>query len=725
MKKLLVLPGDGIGREVCDATLPVLNILSEPLKVEYGKIGWDCWKSQGNPVPDETWKQIDRSDAVLLGAITSKGKNQAEAELAPELQRRALEYVSPVIQLRQRLDLFANVRPVEHLIGNRKPFRCCVIRENTEGLYVGMDQRGVPEHLRAMLNHPNLERSGPDQATFSVRLQTRFGLERLFRHAFEYARREGHDRVTLADKPNVLRESGQFAADIFYSIASEYPEISADIQNVDAVALWLVKRPEEFGVIVAENMFGDILSDLAAGVMGGVGVAPSANVGNRVCYFEPVHGSAPRMADKDRANPSAMFLSLALTLSHLGFDEAAASIRKAVRAVIVRGRFVTYDLGGNAGTKTMAKAILDEVAHPSSPRRTSVLCVGDELLRGQYVNDNGAEFSRRLDEVGCPVSIQIVCGDQLASIRNALDICLGQSDLVIVSGGLGPTSDDVTRDALAASLGKPLVFDESSWNTIESRLTGFGLSVAPSNRRQAMFPEGADILPNPNGTAPGFSLCVHGKTVHVLPGPPSECLPMLHALLARERASTDRQTHSWRLLGVIESDIAETVDLRLGNIRQQADIGYLWRYPYVDVRISLPAGVAPEAPIAKLDVLFSDYLVSRDGSTAMERLGKHLPDLNLLLEDEMTQGTFSARLAHMAARSDSGSPVRVSAKADGALDEKFQGRIAFQCQIQLGALRDSPCHEYRIEVPKRGPEIIDYACEFIAWSILRALSIQI
>ncbi len=357
-KRVLVLPGDGIGQEVCRAALPVFGALGLPIDLAFGEIGWECWKRDGDPVPPATWDGIARADAVLLGAITSKGKAAAEADLAPALRGRGIRYVSPVIQLRQRLDLTANVRPVRDLTGGDRAFRCCVIRENTEGLYAGFDYAGIPEPLRPLLRHPNLDVYGPEQASCSIRLQTRHGLERLFRYAFAYAERHGYGQVTLADKPNVLRDSGQFAKDIFDRIAAEHPGIASDIQNVDAVALWLVRRPQRFGVIVAENMFGDILSDLAAGVMGGLGLAPSANIGPDKAYFEPVHGSAPAMAGQGKANPAAMFLTIALLLDHIGFGDAAARIDRAVATVIRAGTTLTYDLGGTAGTDAMAEAIL-------------------------------------------------------------------------------------------------------------------------------------------------------------------------------------------------------------------------------------------------------------------------------------------------------------------------------------------------------------------------------
>lgn len=714
MKKLLVLPGDGIGREVCDAALPVLKLLHLPIEVQFGEIGWECWQRDGDPVPDTTWEQIAASDAVLLGAITSKGKKEAEAELLPALQGKNQKYVSPVIQMRQRLDLFANVRPVQHMLGNRKPFRCCVIRENTEGMYSGLDKHGVPKALQEMLKHPNLEKSGPENATFSVRLQTKFGMERLFRYAFSYAIEQQYTRVTLADKPNVLRESGQFAADLFYAIAAEYPEIKADIQNVDAVALWLERRPQAFGVIVAENMFGDILSDLAGGVMGGLGLAPSANVGNQICYFEPVHGSAPKMAGKGRANPAAMFMTIGLTLRHLGFNESAARIEAAVKSITQRGKTVTYDLGGNANTQEMAQAILAEIAQPSVVYRASVLCIGDELLRGEFVDSNMMAFSKKLHQHGYQVGLKMVCGDQLAAINNALGICFGQSDTVIISGGLGPTSDDLTREAIAIATEQPLFFDDASWQAIQTRLQVFGLTVHPSNRKQALFPRDAVILLNEHGTAHGFSLQWQGKVIHVLPGPPNECQPMLSAILAQQADVSRQKIHQWRLLGVIESDIADAVDQIIAGITE-ASASYLRRYPYVDVRLALDFSCQQEAALVeKMKKLLTPYVVSTDGRTALDIVRENItPTVNL--RDEMTQGAFAGLLPHHQLNGDT-KTTTIHAWLVGDTQPPYEGTLGLYCHIRYLGKE----HEFSLTIPKRGPEIIHYLCEFIAWTMLRA-----
>ncbi|MCC3704788.1 isocitrate/isopropylmalate dehydrogenase family protein [Rouxiella badensis] len=373
MKKVLVLPGDGVGAEVCHAALPVFTLLNLPITLEFAQIGWQCWQQSAQPIPAQTWEKITQSDAVLLGAITSKGKQDAEAELTPALQGQGHKYVSPLIEMRQKLELFANVRPVYSIKPGQRPFRCVVLRENTEGLYCGLDRRGIPEEYRSWVTHTNIDRSGHQDVAMSVRIVTRFGMARIIRYAFEYAKTNNYPSVTYADKPNVLRESGQFASDIFWEIAAEYPDIHAEIHNADAVALWLVQRPERFGVIVAENMYGDILSDLAAGVMGGLGIAPSANIGAETPYFEPVHGSAPRMANRGKANPAAMFLTIGLMLEHLGFGNEAEKVKRAVTWVIQSGDTLTYDLGGNATTQQMADKILEYIQNAEGNEQGNVL----------------------------------------------------------------------------------------------------------------------------------------------------------------------------------------------------------------------------------------------------------------------------------------------------------------------------------------------------------------
>ncbi|KTC87403.1 MULTISPECIES: isocitrate/isopropylmalate family dehydrogenase [Legionella] len=358
MIKIAVLPGDGIGVDVTMAAIPILKALKVPVSLSFGEMGWSYWQKEGNPIPERTWQLIKQADTTLVGASTSKPNREAKAELASELRAKNPQYVSPIIQLRQNLDLFANVRPCFNIQSEGPDFNFCVIRENTEGLYSGFDYHPIPSSLQNLLaQSPTWQKLASDEMSCSLRLQSKRGLMRLFEFAFQYAQRQNMKRVTLADKPNVLRQSGAFARELFESVADNYPQIKADILNVDAVGLWLVRRPEEFGVIVAENMFGDILSDVGAGVMGGLGFAPSENIGEQACYFEPVHGSAPRMK-AHQANPSAMFLTIGLLLQHFGYKEQAEKIRQAVVAVVKERRCLSYDLGGNSSTEEMAEAII-------------------------------------------------------------------------------------------------------------------------------------------------------------------------------------------------------------------------------------------------------------------------------------------------------------------------------------------------------------------------------
>lgn len=354
--KLLILPGDGIGVEVMDSVLPLFDKFNLPFDIKVADIGWECWKESGDPVPGETWRAIERSDSVLLGAITSKPRKEAVAELSQKLDPNKYAYVSPIVQLRQKLNLFANVRPIFDLTGDDR-FNFCIIRENTEGLYSGFDYDYLPDELYGLMRNKNFSKKQLSDASCTIRLQTAFGLERVYQYAFEYAQRHRLKKVTLADKPNVLRASSTHARGIFEAVAAKYADVTSEILNVDAVGLWMVRRPEKFGVIVAENMFGDILSDVGAGVMGGLGFAPSANHGNKFAYFEPVHGSAPSVRP-NTANPSAMFLTVKLLLEHHGYFKEALHVLTAVKEVFNKQKLVTYDQGGKASTQEVAQAII-------------------------------------------------------------------------------------------------------------------------------------------------------------------------------------------------------------------------------------------------------------------------------------------------------------------------------------------------------------------------------
>ncbi|KTC64490.1 DlpA protein (plasmid) [Legionella adelaidensis] len=361
--KIAVLPGDGIGAEVTYACLDIFKILNIPVELSIGEIGWTCWQNEATPIPQRTWDLIYDSDVTLLGAVTSKPKREAEKEVAVEKRKNPPEYISPIIQLRQGLDLYANVRPCFNIKDQNNSFNLCIIRENTEGLYAGFDYSSLPREMTPLLSSKKKWKNiSPEDISCSLRLQTRSGLQRIFKFAFHYADTYNLGQVTYADKPNVLRNSSAFAREIFEKVAEDYPHIKSDILNVDAVALWLVRCPEKFGVIVAENMFGDILSDVGAAVMGGLGFAPSANIGEKGVYYEPVHGSAPKIPI-NQANPCAMFLTIALLLEHQGFKKQGARLREAVKKIVSENQFITYDVGGKSSTEEMAKAILNECAY--------------------------------------------------------------------------------------------------------------------------------------------------------------------------------------------------------------------------------------------------------------------------------------------------------------------------------------------------------------------------
>ena len=320
MKRIVVIEGDGIGKEVIPATMHILeNTVS--LKYEFAEAGDECFEKYGTPLPEETLKMCKKSDAILFGAV---GETAADV----------------IVKLRQELDLFANVRPAKSLKGVKCLFddvNLVVVRENTECLY-----RGYEFDI--------------DGSAVAMRVITRKGCERIVKFAFDLAKREGRKRVTALHKANVLKKTCGLFRDVFYEIAKEY-EVEANDYYIDAGCLYLVTKPQIFDVIVTTNLFGDIVSDLTAGLVGGLGLAPSANIGERYSLFEPVHGSAPDIAGKGIANPSATILSACMMLRHLGFTDVANGIEKALEIAISQGK-TTPDLGGNLSTMDMAKEVL-------------------------------------------------------------------------------------------------------------------------------------------------------------------------------------------------------------------------------------------------------------------------------------------------------------------------------------------------------------------------------
>lgn len=363
--RIAIMPGDGIGPEVLEAAMLVLDAVGFHAEYIPCDIGWRYWCAEGDALPTRTIESLTACRAALFGAITSKPMLNAEADLAPRLRGRGLKYASPIVRLRQEFDLFAAVRPCRALAGNPRNVHdavdVVVFRENTEGLYAGIEWHPVPEsltaaiaasHSGASVHTERWRRIGLGQVAISTRVTTVPACERIIRAAFEYAAQHRRRRVTLLEKPNVLRESGGLMTRVFRAIAREYPAVPADEVNVDAACMRLVTDPGRFDVMVAENMFGDIISDLTAGLVGGLGFTPSANIGSKFAVFEPVHGSAPDIAGLGVANPIAMILSAGMMLDWLGDAARAARITAAVESVVREGLVRTPDVAGPEGTGT-------------------------------------------------------------------------------------------------------------------------------------------------------------------------------------------------------------------------------------------------------------------------------------------------------------------------------------------------------------------------------------
>ncbi len=321
MKRIAVIPGDGIGKEVMEAAMLVLQKLDLPFEYEYYEAGDEAFEKCGVALPEETLEGCKKSDAVLFGAA---GETAADV----------------IVRLRQELQTYANVRPARAIKGVKCLYPnldIVIVRENTECLYLGIE----------------FEVDGVAEA---VRIISRRASERIARFAFELAKREGRKKVAALHKANVMKRTCGMFRDACRAVASEYPDIAFEEYYIDAACMYLVMDPYRFDVIVTTNMFGDIVSDLAAGLVGGLGLAPSANIGERWAIFEPVHGAAFDIAGKGIANPTAMILTACMMLRHFGYLEEAKRVERAVEETIASGKR-TPDLGGKLGTMEFAKEI--------------------------------------------------------------------------------------------------------------------------------------------------------------------------------------------------------------------------------------------------------------------------------------------------------------------------------------------------------------------------------
>jgi isocitrate dehydrogenase (NAD+) len=329
-----LIEGDGIGPEISAATVAVIEAAGGQIEWDRQLAGMTAAERAGDPLPAATVESIKKNNVALKGPLgTPIGAG----------------FRSVNVTLRQQFDLYANVRPTMTIPGVPCRFSgvdIIMVRENTEDLYAGVE------------HYVDARRSAAE----SIAIITRFGSERIIVYAFEHARRLGRKRVTLVHKANILKLSNGLFLDCGREIAKRYPDIAFDDMIVDATAMKLVVSPERFDVIVTMNLFGDILSDLTAGLVGGLGVAPAANIGDGGCaMFEAVHGTAPDIAGKDIANPMAMILSVVMMLRHIDQAKAADRIENALKQVLQEKRDVTPDLGGQAGTQRMAAAIIEKL----------------------------------------------------------------------------------------------------------------------------------------------------------------------------------------------------------------------------------------------------------------------------------------------------------------------------------------------------------------------------
>ena len=357
------LPGDGIGVEVLAAARVVLDRLGLDAEYVEGDIGW---RQEGDSLPERTVSLLESVDAAMFGAITSKPMKAAETELASGLQGKGLVYRSPIVRMRQLFDLYVCLRPCKaypvNPLNYQEGIDLVVFRENTEDLYAGVEFSTVPDELAEVLgrlstNFAPFRKLRGDEYAVSCKVNTRAGSERIARAAFEFAQKFGRKKVTIVHKANVVRATDGLFLEAARDVANEYPEIAMDDANIDAMCMWLLKNPFNYDVLVAPNLYGDIISDLCAQMVGGLGFGCSGNIGRELAVFEPTHGSAPKYAGMNKVNPIASILAAKMMLDWLGETDKAARVEAAVASVIAEGTVGTYDMGGSNTTTEMAEAI--------------------------------------------------------------------------------------------------------------------------------------------------------------------------------------------------------------------------------------------------------------------------------------------------------------------------------------------------------------------------------
>jgi isocitrate dehydrogenase (NAD+) len=354
-----LIPGDGTGPEITEATRRVLEATGVQFEWHIHQAGLEMLEKHGTVLPEEVLDSIRATKVALKGPITTPvGKGTRSANVA----------------LRKKLDLYANLRPAKTYPGLRSRYEhidMVIVRENTEDLYAGIEfQRGTPEQEEMLATIARTTGSRLDlNAAISIKYISEMATRRIVKFAFEYARANGRHKVTAVHKANIMKVSDGLFLSIAQEVAKEYPDIQFEDRIVDNMCMQLVQKPEMYDVLVLPNLYGDIISDLSAGLIGGLGVAPSANIGAQYAVFEPVHGSAPKYAGQNKVNPMAMMFSGVMMLRHLGEKDAANRMERAIAQVIAEGKYVTYDLKPRpddptaVGTSQVAGAVIEKLKH--------------------------------------------------------------------------------------------------------------------------------------------------------------------------------------------------------------------------------------------------------------------------------------------------------------------------------------------------------------------------
>ena len=352
-----LIPGDGVGPEITEATRRVLEATGVKFNWELAYAGAEVMAKQGTPLPDSVLASIKKNKVAIKGPVTTPV---------------GTGFRSVNVALRKSLDLYACVRPCKTYPGVPSPYKdvdIVIVRENTEDLYAGVEfEKGTAE-AKELIKFINKQKGNVIQADsgISIKMITEHGTRRIVKYAFEYARKFNRKKVTATHKANIMKFSDGLFLSVAREVASKYPDIEFQDALIDNLCMQLVRRPQEYDVIVAPNLYGDIISDLCAGLVGGLGLAPGANIGEGIALFEPTHGSAPKYAGQNKVNPMAMMLSGVLMLRHIGEEKAADRLEKAIADVIKEGKSVTYDMKSRrddptaAGTSQVADAVIEKL----------------------------------------------------------------------------------------------------------------------------------------------------------------------------------------------------------------------------------------------------------------------------------------------------------------------------------------------------------------------------